>query len=106
MFSYLWPSKPSESKVPETTQDKLPELNLEETAKTKGDGLDGLDGLKVRVESLPVPLVALVAFGLGFACSTGGALLFIRYGKRIKNSDWVTPDVLDKKRWICGMVTR
>jgi hypothetical protein len=65
-----------------------------------------LERIQKHFESLPVPLVALVFFTLGFACSTGGAVLYARCGRRIQNSDWVTPDLLTNKRWIRGVVTR
>jgi len=42
----------------------------------------------------------------GLIAATSSAFLVRRqFGKRIKNSDWVTPTHM-KKRWIKGVVTR
>jgi hypothetical protein len=66
---------------------------------------EGLERTLNQLESMPVHLLALVAFTLGGASSLGGAFLYVRYGRRIKNTDWITPDLFTRKRWIRGIVT-
>ncbi|EKM75415.1 hypothetical protein AGABI1DRAFT_80027 [Agaricus bisporus var. burnettii JB137-S8] len=66
---------------------------------------EGLERAQNQLESMPVNLVALVAFALGGASSLGGALLYARYGRRIRNTDWITPNLFTRKRWIRGIVT-
>lgn len=67
---------------------------------------EGLERAQNQLESMPVNLVALVAFALGGASSLGGALLYARYGRRIRNTDWITPNLFTRKRWIRGIVTK
>ncbi|KXN85225.1 putative endonuclease LCL3 [Leucoagaricus sp. SymC.cos] len=96
----LWFSKaPQEPEVAQEAETEHFTPNF--THKTRQE----FERVKKDFESLPVPFVALVAFGLGCACSAGGAVLYARYGRRIQNSDWVTPDLLVKNRWLRGVVT-
>jgi hypothetical protein len=32
--------------------------------------------------------------------------VYRRFFKRIKGAEWITPDLLERKRWITGIVTR
>jgi hypothetical protein len=50
-------------------------------------------------------LIAL-AFFLGCATALGTSSIYRRFFKRIKNAEWVTPNLLKRKRWITGVVTR
>lgn len=102
MFSSLWPKQPPADRPQDLPQTKSSDHIPEELMK---DAKEELERVKQRFDSLPVPVVALVAFGLGLACSTSGALLYARYGRRIKNTDWITPGYFEKNRWIRGVVT-
>jgi len=50
--------------------------------------------------------IALAAFLLGSATALGTSTVYRRFFKRIKNAEWITPDLLRRKRWITGVVTR
>ncbi|KZT05030.1 nuclease [Laetiporus sulphureus 93-53] len=50
-------------------------------------------------------MLAFAAFCLGSASTLGGVYVYRRHFKRILNADWVTPDVLRRKRLIKGLVT-
>ena len=47
-----------------------------------------------------------LAFLLGSATALGASAAYRRFFKRIKNAEWITPDVLRRRRWITGIVTR
>ena len=47
-----------------------------------------------------------LAFLLGSATAVGAFTVYRRYFKRIRNAQWITPDLLGRKRWITGIVTR
>ncbi|KAL9710671.1 putative endonuclease lcl3 [Leucoagaricus gongylophorus] len=96
MFSSIWPSKPPNDRLQQASTMESPQHKSVQDAKEE---------LEQQFIGLPVPLVALIFFGLGFACSTGGALLYARYGRRIRNTDWIVPDYFEKNRWIRGVVT-
>ncbi|KAI0944296.1 hypothetical protein AcW1_002042 [Taiwanofungus camphoratus] len=55
--------------------------------------------------SLPPHLLALSTFILGSAIGISVVCVYGRFFKRIPNAEWVTPDMLAKKRWIKGYVT-
>ncbi|KJA22628.1 hypothetical protein HYPSUDRAFT_138887 [Hypholoma sublateritium FD-334 SS-4] len=50
-------------------------------------------------------MAALTTFALGATAATTSALLYKRYARRIKNSDWITPKLLTRKRWLKGVAT-
>jgi hypothetical protein len=58
-----------------------------------------------RVRNLPPEIAITVALS-GAAAAYGGRYLYKRYFRRIQNSEYVTPNVLAKKQWIRGYVTR
>ncbi|KAJ6612271.1 SNase-domain-containing protein [Mycena sp. CBHHK59/15] len=58
-----------------------------------------------KIEAVPAPVLALSAFALGSFATAAGALTYRRYFRRLKNGDWITPDVFARKRWVKGMVT-
>ncbi|KAF9463401.1 hypothetical protein BDZ94DRAFT_1259266 [Collybia nuda] len=60
---------------------------------------------KKSLERIPPPLLALTAFAAGSATTVVLAIFHARYGRRLKNGDWITPDVFARKRWIKGVVT-
>ncbi len=47
-----------------------------------------------------------LAFLLGSATAFGAFTVYHRYFKRIRSAEWITPDMLRRKRWITGIVTR
>jgi hypothetical protein len=65
--------------------------------------------LSVQVQDelrrLPPGVVAVTCFALGSLTTVGVTLVYKRYGRRLQNSDWITPDILARKKWIKGVVT-
>lgn len=62
--------------------------------------------LPVQLDANAAAGIALAAFLLGSATALGASSAYRRFFKRIKNAEWITPDVLRRKRWITGIVTR
>ncbi|KAJ7454825.1 SNase-domain-containing protein [Mycena latifolia] len=58
-----------------------------------------------RLDAVPAPVLALSAFALGSLTTVSGTLVYRRYFRRLKNGDWITPDIFAKKRWVKGKVT-
>ena len=50
--------------------------------------------------------VIALAFVLGSATTLGASAVYRRFFKRIRSAEWITPDVLRRKRWVTGVVTR
>ncbi|TFK27309.1 mitochondrial protein [Coprinopsis marcescibilis] len=50
-------------------------------------------------------VLAVVAAGTGGLLTLGFGYAYGRYGKRLRNSEWITPDWLGGKRWVRGIVT-
>lgn len=46
-----------------------------------------------------------LAFLLGSATALGASTVYRRFFKRIRSAEWITPDLLGRKRWITGIVT-
>ncbi|KAF9560333.1 SNase-domain-containing protein [Agrocybe pediades] len=61
--------------------------------------------LREQYDALPPSVAALVFFSLGSVSALSAALVYRRYGRRVRNSDWVTPRLLTRKRWLKGVVT-
>jgi hypothetical protein len=59
-----------------------------------------------QFKALPLSVVVLATFTLGSATAMSAAMFYRRFGRRIRNVDWVTPVLLSRKRWIKGVVTR
>lgn len=59
-----------------------------------------------QFKALPPLVVVLTTFTLGSATAMSAAMIYKRFGRRIRNVDWVTPTLLNRKRWIKGVVTR
>jgi hypothetical protein len=59
---------------------------------------------------LPVELdtnaAIALAFLLGSATTLGASIVYRRFFRRIRSAEWITPDLLGRKRWITGVVTR
>lgn len=54
----------------------------------------------------PPESLALAAFLLGSASTLAVARIHKRFYRRFPTSDWITPDVFARRRWIKGVVTR
>ncbi len=65
-----------------------------------------LSKLEEKASSVPPNLLVASAFATGAVTAFGTSRIYARYFRRIKNSDWVTPDLFEKKRWIKGVVAR
>ncbi|KAF5329709.1 hypothetical protein D9619_009157 [Psilocybe cf. subviscida] len=61
--------------------------------------------LIAQFEELPTPVAAGIIFGLGSVATVSTVLIHKRYAHRVRNSDWVTPTLLTRKRWLKGVVT-
>ncbi|KAF9528817.1 hypothetical protein CPB83DRAFT_853783 [Crepidotus variabilis] len=61
--------------------------------------------LKAQFDALPPATIALVTFFVGGSSVLATGYMHRRYGKRIVNSQWVTPAHLQRKRWLKGVVT-
>ena len=65
-----------------------------------------LNDARTQFKDLPPSVVVLATFTLGSATAMSVAMIYKRFGRRIRNVDWVTPTLLNRKRWIKGVVTR
>lgn len=73
--------------------------------------LDGLGlglglGLGHDLDPNAPAAIALAGFLLGSATTLGASAVYRRFFKRIRSAEWITPDLLRRKRWITGIVTR
>ncbi len=59
-----------------------------------------------RAAALPTPLLILSTFALGGTTALGARYVYARKFRRVANGEWVTPQMLARKRWIKGYVTR
>lgn len=55
-----------------------------------------------KTASLPRHTLAFAAFTLGAASTVAATLVYRKFFKRIPNGEWITPDMLDRRRWIKG----
>ncbi|KAF9074457.1 hypothetical protein BDP27DRAFT_1214238 [Rhodocollybia butyracea] len=61
--------------------------------------------LENKVSSIPPLLLLASACAAGAITALGVSRIHFRYFKRLENSDWITPDNYQKKRWIKGIVS-
>ncbi|RDB17699.1 putative endonuclease LCL3 [Hypsizygus marmoreus] len=61
--------------------------------------------VQTGLASVPPPLLALTAFAVGSFVTVTATFLYTRYGRRLQNSEWITPDMFAKRRWVKGIVT-
>ncbi|KAF5381914.1 hypothetical protein D9757_007538 [Collybiopsis confluens] len=61
--------------------------------------------LKKQSSTIPPAILMVSAFTVGAGTALGCSRIYVRYFKRIQNSDWLTPEVFQRKRWIKGFVT-
>ena len=66
---------------------------------------DLFQDLKTRVDSLPTSAIALASFATGAVTAVFITTFHVRYGRRLKNGEWITPDFLGRNSWIKGVVT-
>ncbi|KAH7912076.1 SNase-domain-containing protein [Hygrophoropsis aurantiaca] len=52
-----------------------------------------------------VAVIALSAFALGSVSTIAATITYRRYLCRLRTSEWITPDILKRRRWIKGVVT-
>lgn len=62
--------------------------------------------LYARAAALPPHILVLTAFILGGTAALGANYVYARNFRRIANGEWVTPEMLARRRWIKGYVTR
>ncbi|CAK5268606.1 unnamed protein product, partial [Mycena citricolor] len=60
---------------------------------------------RAQLDCISRPVLLLCAFSVGSLTTICGAFAYNRYLRRIPNSDWITPDIFAKKRWVRGTVT-
>jgi len=65
-----------------------------------------VDEIKATIGSLPPSHLALSAFAVGSFSTIATSLVYKRYFRRFRTSEWITPDVFTKRRWIRGVVTK
>ncbi|KAI0819808.1 SNase-domain-containing protein [Trametes gibbosa] len=97
----------SSSKPPEPSKDSENIANaLDQHAKNmiKNTG-DLFASLNTRVAGLPPHVLIISTFLLGGATTLGVKRFYVRYLRRIRNGEWVTSEVLARKRWTRGYVT-
>ncbi|KAG2357483.1 SNase-domain-containing protein [Suillus spraguei] len=58
-----------------------------------------------ELASRPVAYLVLSGFFLGSVSTLGATFVYRRYFRRLRTAEWVTPDVLQRKRWVRGVVT-
>lgn len=66
--------------------------------------LYSLESITPHAELLVTSYTA-VAFIAGIATGTCGVFVWNRWLRRIRTADWVTPDILTRRRWVKGIVT-
>ncbi|KAG1816737.1 uncharacterized protein BJ212DRAFT_1480596 [Suillus subaureus] len=55
--------------------------------------------------SRPAAYIVLSGFFLGSVSTLGVTFVYRRYFRRLRTAEWVTPDILRRKRWVRGVVT-
>ena len=58
------------------------------------------------IPQVPQHTLALGAFAAGVTATLSTRAVYLRFFKRIPNGDWITPDVLRKRKWLKGRVVR
>ncbi|KAJ4480981.1 hypothetical protein J3R30DRAFT_3462874 [Lentinula aciculospora] len=61
--------------------------------------------VETKVSSIPSQFLVASAFAAGAITTIGASRIYGRYFRRIQNSDWITPEIFEKKRWIKGVVS-
>ncbi|KAI0363942.1 SNase-domain-containing protein [Pilatotrama ljubarskyi] len=95
-------STPPEPRSSEATASAKFNHALQDLTRDSGDLVTALD---TRAAGLPPHLLILTGFVLGGAIVLGANYVYVRHLRRIPNGEWVTPEMLAKRRWIKGYVT-
>ncbi|KAI8992779.1 SNase-domain-containing protein [Trametes punicea] len=98
----IWDADSSNARGVDSERTKGTSDSLRDLPQHADDLLASLDN---RASSLPPHLLVLTAFALGGATALAANYVYIRHFKRIPNGEWVTPEMLTKRRWIKGYVT-
>lgn len=102
MFPKLWPNK-SNNTTDENRATPVESVLKEPPRETTG----GLERIQAQLDSMRLTSLSdLATFSFGGVGVLSVIFLYTRFGKRIRNADWITPDLFAKKRWIRGIVTR
>ncbi|KAI0632698.1 hypothetical protein C8Q77DRAFT_1059037 [Trametes polyzona] len=91
--------------IPWSSGSKPPNKDTSKEFKNVSNANDLVAVLDARAAAFPPHLLALTAFLLGGATALGGSYVYVRHFRRILNGEWVTPEMLAKRRWIKGYVT-
>lgn len=75
------------------------------TNNDKDPNNDLFQDLKTRLDSLPTSAIAIASFATGAVTAVFITTFHVRYGRRLKNGEWITPDFLGRNSWIKGVVT-
>lgn len=62
--------------------------------------------VKAQYQDQSTELLAVSAFAIGAVTAVSGRRLYTRYFRRVLSSEYVTPAMLAKRRWVRGVVTR
>ena len=98
---FPWGAKPP----PPSPLDNLPKLPKDKDEVVTAVN-NSVSSLRARIASLPTNVLVGSAFVIGAASSLGAVRIHARFFRRIPNEFWVTPDILKRKIWIKGYVTR
>lgn len=101
MASLPWPWRQEE--IAHNTKESSPDLQLRQL---REEAATAISELESAVFALPPHLLALCALCIGSAGTISARYIYRRYWKRIPSAEWVTPDILKRRRWIKGYVTR
>ncbi|KAI0705983.1 hypothetical protein C8T65DRAFT_740708 [Cerioporus squamosus] len=100
-----WSSSPS-STSSATTPSSASNVVKDDVARLKKVIEEDKAALLARLSSIPPPVLGSTTFVVGVLFGLGAQYVYARYLRRIPNADWVTPDMLARRRWIKGYVTR
>lgn len=98
LFSRKQPAKPE---PPTTWDEHLPNTDGIRPAMRWYSGQ-----LAAYTDTLSPEEVAFAAFATGAVSTALTTVVYKRYFKRIPSAEWLTPNILARKRWIKGRVVR
>ena len=85
--------------IPWTRAEEVPPPPPNPRVDTLGSRIQG------KLEAIPAPTLALSAFLLGSFSTVTGVRIYTRYVRRLRNADWITPNIFAKTPWVKGRVT-
>ncbi|KAI0669021.1 SNase-domain-containing protein [Trametes maxima] len=102
----FWGSNSPEPSSPQTnTNAPSSTSNVAVDADIVRDAGELVTSIETRVASLPPHLLIISTFLVGGATALGGYRVYARHFRRIRNGEWVTPEMLKKRRRVKGYVT-